>query len=73
MEWTAGQFLIRFHSTAEIELRDAMATGSKGAPARAMGHGARQRSYLHDLGEQGVSFYSILAEHTVHGGLAATA
>jgi hypothetical protein len=73
MEWTAGQFVIHFHIIAEIELGDAMATGSEGAPACAMGHEARQRSYLHDLGEQGVSFYSILAEHTVHGGLEATA
>jgi hypothetical protein len=73
MEWTAGQFLLHFHSTAETELRDAMAASGKEALARAMGHRARQRSCLHDLGEQGVSFYSLLVKQTVHGGLAAAA
>jgi hypothetical protein len=69
----AGRFLLRFHGTAEAELRDAMATGGEGALACATGHWARERSYLHDPGEQGVSFYSLLAKQTVHGGLVAAA
>jgi hypothetical protein len=72
MQRTAGQFLVRFHGTAETELGDAMAVSGEGAPACATGHGARQRSYLHDLGEQG-SFYSLLAKQTVHGALAVVA
>jgi hypothetical protein len=58
---------------AEAELGDAMAVGGEGAPSCATEHWARERSYLHDLGEQGVSFYSLLAKQTVHGGLAAAA
>jgi hypothetical protein len=73
MERTADWFLLHLHGSAEIELGDAMAADSEGAPACATGHGARQRSYLHDLGEQGVSFYSLLVKQMVHGGLAAVA
>jgi hypothetical protein len=73
MEWTMGRLLIRFHGMAKTELEDTMAGGDEGAPAHTTGHGARQRSSLHDLGEQGVSFYSPLAKQTVHGGLAVAA
>jgi hypothetical protein len=50
-----------------------MATGGEGAQARTMGHGASQSFYLHDLEEQGVSFYSLLMKKMIHWGLAATA
>jgi hypothetical protein len=54
MERMAGRFLLRFHGTAKTELKDAMATSGEGTPARATGHAATERSYLYDLGEQGV-------------------
>jgi hypothetical protein len=50
MERTVGRFLLRFDGTSETELGDAMAAGGKGALACATGHGARQRSYLRDIG-----------------------
>jgi hypothetical protein len=56
MERTAGWFLLRFHGMDETEPGNAMAGGGEGAPARATGHGARQRTYLHNLGEQGILF-----------------
>jgi hypothetical protein len=73
MERTATWFLLRFHDTSETELGDAMAAIGEGAPACSTGHGARQRSCLHDIGEQGVSFYSLFAKQTVHRGLAVAA
>jgi hypothetical protein len=51
----------------------ALAAGGKGAQACAMGHGARQSFSLRDLEEHGVSFYSLSATQTIHGGLAAVA
>jgi hypothetical protein len=57
----------------ETELQDTMAGGGEGAPACTTGHEARQSFYLHDLGEQGVSFYSLLAKQSIHGRLAVVA
>jgi hypothetical protein len=51
----------------------AMAANGEGAQARTMGHGARQSFYLHDLEEQGVSFYSLSVKKMIHRGLVAVA